>query len=406
MKPLKLFRLLVGLGCLSPLSALSALAAATVQDIRIAAHPDHVRVVLDLDAPVTFTPRGEHAFTLHGLSGGSAVMNAQPKDAPLKRVVLTPDGDDTTLSFETSADVSVKAFPVSAGGNGGNRFVVDLYRALETPIAQALTTAPRSDLVATSAPPSQFVSRGPAVPAVAPRAPSESAPANASRPNAFSFVPPYNAPQAGPTPYEAADAQSSTTATAPAASSLPSASASAPPTNTVPFGQKPAQPESAESGGASPTAMEATVTSASAQTTMNAAPSDRTLLAERALDRGDAKAACTTANEALSASPKDLRALAVLGSCELALGDAVSARGAFSNALAIDPSYHRARIGLAETDVRQGDLSGARQEYSRVLADNPPTDETYKILDALQSLAAPGTMSAATPAPAPQSAAN
>ncbi|HXZ67065.1 MAG TPA: tetratricopeptide repeat protein [Alphaproteobacteria bacterium] len=402
---MKLLRLIIGLGCLTPLSALSALAAATVRDIRIAAHPDHVRVVLDLDGPVTSTPRGDHELTLHGLSGGSAVMNAQPKDAPLKRVVLTPDGDDTTLSFETSADIRMEAFPVSAGGGGGNRFVVDLYRATETPAAQ--TPALSSDLVATTAPPPQFASRGPAVPAVPSRSPLVPTASDASRTNTFSFVPPYNAPQAGPTPYEAAENQSQTPAATPTAtgSSLPATSASAPPTNTVPFGQQPGQPESAESG-APPTATVAAAASASTRTPMSAPSSDRALLAERALDRGDAKAACAAANEALSASPQDLRALAVLGSCELALGDAVSARSAFSGALAIDPAYHRARIGLAETDVRQGDLSAARQEYQRVLADNPPTDETYKILDALQSLALPGTMSAATSAPASQSAAN
>ena len=259
---MKLLRLIIGLGCLTPLSALSALAAATVRDIRIAAHPDHVRVVLDLDGPVTSTPRGDHELTLHGLSGGSAVMNAQPKDAPLKRVVLTPDGDDTTLSFETSADIRMEAFPVSAGGGGGNRFVVDLYRATETPAAQ--TPALSSDLVATTAPPPQFASRGPAVPAVPSRSPLVPTASDASRTNTFSFVPPYNAPQAGPTPYEAAENQSQTPAATPTAtgSSLPATSASAPPTNTVPFGQQPSQPESAESG-APPIATVAAAASAS-----------------------------------------------------------------------------------------------------------------------------------------------
>lgn len=401
---MKLSRLLIGLICLSPCSAL---AAATVQDIRIASHADHVRVVLDLDAPVTFTPQGDHAFTLHGLAGGSAVMNAQPKDAPLKRVVLTPNGEDTTLSFETSASVIVKAFPVSAGGNGGNRFVVDLFKQQPAPIASQRDAAPpRFDSIATNATPTQSSSRMPAVPAVAPLHQVAPTSASVSQPNSFAFVPPYNAPQTGPTPYEVDKAQfpTSTPASTPLASQV--VAASAPPTNTVPFGQMPVQQTNAPSGAASPSAMEATVTSIGAERITSSTPSDRTLIAEHALDRGDARAACAAANEALSTSPRDLRALAVLGACELALGDAVSARNAFSNALAIDPSYHRARIGLAETNIRQGDLSAARQEYQRVLADNPPTDETYKILDALQAIAAPGVASAAGPPQVSPSAAN
>ena len=350
-------------------------------------------MVLDLDADVTFTPAGEHAFKLHGLSGGSAVMNAQPRDAPLTRVVLTPDGDDTTLSFETSAAVTANAFPVSAGGNGGHRFVVDLYKVVKAPVAAEAERPPApSQSVTTSVSVSTFSARGPAVPAVAPVARSVAPPPTVSPPNAYAAVPPSNPPQIGPTPYEVADAQVPAAETNAAPNATPTI-ASAPPTNTIPFGGAGAQQQSA-TGAASLSEIQSTVATNSAPPG-DTISNDHALLAERALDRGDAKTACAAATDALHSAPQDLRALAVLGSCQLALGDAVSARATFSSALAIDPSYHRARIGLAQTDIRQGDVAGARQEYQRVLADNPPTDETYKILDALQALEPPGAMTAA-----------
>ncbi len=375
-------RLLIGLACLVPGFAL----AASVQDIRIASHPDYVRVVLDLDGAVTFSSAGTNTFELHGLSGGGAVMNAQAKDSPLKRVVLTPEGNDTKLSFETSATVRAEAFPIGASENGGHRFVVDLYKMQRQPVAEADTPAP-SGVTASSNPAPAYLARGPAVPAVPPVAPRQiQAPEQAAAsvqptpqapvPSAYAAVAPSNPPELGPAPFDIANAQPSETAGLP-----PTASAA--PANTIALGSAAAN--------APPPAIEQPV--ALSQPDTGTSAMDAALRAERALDRGDAKAACADAHAALSTSPQDLRAMAVLGSCQLALGDAVSARLAFTNALAIDPSFHRARIGLAETDVRQGDVAAARQEYRRVLADNPPTDETYKILDALQALAPPPSLS-------------
>jgi tetratricopeptide (TPR) repeat protein len=108
--------------------------------------------------------------------------------------------------------------------------------------------------------------------------------------------------------------------------------------------------------------------------------------AEKAFDRGDAKNACQIAEPITTNAPSDLRALAVFGECNLALGNAQAARTAFSNALATDPTYHRARIGLARAEANLGDKAAARADFARVLADNPPTDEAYKIVDAMTLL--------------------
>lgn len=355
---MSLAHLLVGLTCIAP----TLTWAASVQDIRIASHADHVRIVLDLDGAVTFTPSGTNGFELRGISGGGAVMNAQPKDAPLKRVVLIPDGDKTKLTFETSTAVRAEAFPISASADGGHRFVVDLYKAQLTPASEA-RAADSSGSTSSAGPIMTSTERGPAVPAVPADQPSATQVVQqppATQPS-YAAVGPSNPPDIGPTPYETADAQPSDSVTT-AASTQPMASNA--PLNTIPFATSQTAPLQADA----------------------ASPDDHALHSERALDRGDAKAACAEATEALKATPQDLRALAVLGSCQLALGDAVAARAAFASALAIDPGYHRARIGLAQTDVRQGNIAEARQEYRRVLADNPPTDETYKILDALQAL--------------------
>jgi Tetratricopeptide repeat len=325
---------LAGLAFLAPIG--TARANAAVQDIRIAPHPTYVRVVIDLDAPVSFTPDAGNSFEIHGLSGGSAVMNAEPGDAPLDRVVLAPGADGSKLSFELSANVSAKAFVLTPDSSGGNRLVVDLYKQGANTTSAATQPAPSVTQPAT---PIQSASAEPAVP---------------------------------PAPASSPPAQDDTGPTAPAAY--------APPMNTL----QPASDETPAPAASAPGAPQA------------APQEDRALIAERALDRGDPRAACASAEQALGSAPHDLRAFAVLGSCRLALGDAGGARLAFESALDADPTYHRARIGMAEAEANMGDTAAARADYQRVLADNPPADEAYKIVEAMAALRLPAAFASGT----------
>jgi hypothetical protein len=100
---------------------------AAVTNIRIASHGDHVRVVLDLDAPIGFTATHEGGFVLKGLESENAVLNAEARDTPLKRVILAPGAEGARLSFETAVPVSPRAFALAPDTQGGNRLVVDLY---------------------------------------------------------------------------------------------------------------------------------------------------------------------------------------------------------------------------------------------------------------------------------------
>ncbi len=115
-------------------------------------------------------------------------------------------------------------------------------------------------------------------------------------------------------------------------------------------------------------------------------PSDETLRAEHALDRGDAKDACARADNALKANPNDLRALVVLGGCRLAQHDAIGAKGAYVLALQADPSFDRARVGLATADDMLGDQASARAELSKVLGHDVPPEDLKRLVQAFKEL--------------------
>ena len=332
--------------------------AAAIQDIRIARHPDHIRVVLDLDAPVSFTASGDNSYVLHGLADGSAVMNAEPRDAPLSRVVLTPDGHDAKLSFEASTKLRAQAFSLAPNSSGGHRIVVDLYPEQAAPTSLA-ATLPAS---AAAAPPASGAVAAPPAPVTVPP------------PNSYAAVPPSMPPQTAVEPTPIAPADASAAAPAPPVPAAPIV-ATAAPTNIAPPGAAVAPPATSP---IAPPVTQPPQTPAAAE--------DRAVFAERALDRGDAPAACRLADETLRVEPQNLRALVVLGGCRLALGEALAARAAFATALEGDPSYHRALIGLAQSEAKLGNIAGARADYARALADNPPTDEAYRIIGAIDAL--------------------
>lgn len=328
--------------------------AATVTDIRIAAHADHVRVVLDIDAAVTFTIADDGNLDLKGLEGENAVLNATPSEAPLKRVVLAPGKDAAHLTFETATPITARAFLLHPDKEGGNRLVVDLYPKNAKASSDAATPAPQAD------PPSTERSA--------------------------------DAPATGTTSAVAAAA----------VEALPMPLVAARPAMAESEAAVPSMPPEAAIGGPSPlsprlmTAAPAPPTFASANAT-NTGPgySDEELRAERALDRGDIKDACTRADDLIKANPNDLRGLIVQGACHLAQHDGTGAKAAYTAALEIDPSFDRARVGLATADDMLGDHAGARAELSSVLGHDVPAEDLARLIDAFKQL--PAAQNAAKP---------
>lgn len=329
---------------------LSQAGAAALSNIRIARHADHVRIVLDLDAAISYSAAGG-AFTLAGLEAESAVMNAAPADAPLKRVIIAPANGGARLSFETSAPVTPRAFTLTPDSDGGHRLVVDLYpaRGAASDSEARRGEAPRAD--ASSSP----AAAAPAVGAAAEHSPTGTSAA---------------LPAASPVSHSA-----DTAANSPAVPGMPIA-----PAIDAPGLPAPARPASRGPG-----------------------YSPETLRAERALDRGDSKEACALAETALQANGTDLRALVVLGGCRLAQQDGAAAKAAYSSALAQDASFDRARVGLATALDMMGDQSGARAELSKVLGHGVPPEELARLVDAFKTLKPPQDAAAApSAAAAPQ----
>ena len=359
----------------------STLADANIQDIQIAPSTDHIRVVLELDAPITFAASGTSAFDLHGVASGGAVMKAGADAAPLNRVVLASDSTSTKLTFETSAPITAKAELLAPDAQGVSHLVVDLFKDTAPPapvappalhvVSSASASAPHN-VTAAIAPQARRPAVGPALEHPTSASQLETAllavPAQ-ERPQA-----PLNAAAKAPDPISMAPDLGEAEVVLPNAP-RPSAAtlAAAEPRETVPAASlhpvvAPAMPPPAAPVPANASALDA----------------------EKALDEGDAQSACRIAQGTAQTAPGDLRALAVLGECKLALNDAQSARATFASALAIDASYHRARIGLARAEASLGNFVAARAEYARVLGDNPPTDEAYRIVDAMALLGADG----------------
>lgn len=330
--------------------ALSHASAATLSNIRIARHSDHVRIVLDLDAAITFSA-ADGAFTLAGLEAESAVMNAAPADAPLKRVLIAPTEGGARLSFETASAVTPKAFTLTPDTDGGHRLVVDLY----------LRAGDKSDATDHGAHGTKTVDT-----------------ANSSKPHGGDSrgAPAVEATKQddhAPPPASGMSAALPTPATGTLAAAVPGVPVD-------PHGGSPLPRPKLDTPGYAP----------------------ETLRAERALDRGDAKEACTLADAALKANATDLRALVVLGGCRLARQDGAGAKAAYSSALAQDPSYDRARVGLATALDMMGDQGGARAELSKVLGHEVPPEELARLVDAFKTLDPKQAASAAQAPAAPQ----
>jgi predicted Zn-dependent protease len=87
--------------------------------------------------------------------------------------------------------------------------------------------------------------------------------------------------------------------------------------------------------------------------------------------RHDLPAAIQSLNEALQQSPRDLKALNLLGIALTESGRAEQANSKFKEALAIDPSFYPARKNLAINEFDQHRLQQAAADLNRVLQQTP-----------------------------------
>jgi len=107
------------------------------------------------------------------------------------------------------------------------------------------------------------------------------------------------------------------------------------------------------------------------------------LLAQVALDRGQARAALPFAAAALDARPGDAVALAVRGRALEALGRNMDAEAAYRRAVEAGPGLLTPRLALGRLLARRGDEAGARAVLGEVVRDDPGLAEAQGVLLAL-----------------------
>jgi predicted Zn-dependent protease len=96
------------------------------------------------------------------------------------------------------------------------------------------------------------------------------------------------------------------------------------------------------------------------------------------LSHHDASAAIHALNEELQQSPRNLKALNLLGIVLTESGDVEAAGSKFKEALAVDPDFYPARKNLAINEFNLHRLREARTEFNRVLK-NAPADPVVHI---------------------------
>jgi tetratricopeptide (TPR) repeat protein len=113
------------------------------------------------------------------------------------------------------------------------------------------------------------------------------------------------------------------------------------------------------------------------------ATSAHVLLAQAALDRGQAQAAMAPLRLALELRPGDGVALAVRGRAFAALGRTVDAEASYRAALDAAPELATARLGLAQLQARRGEAASAKAGLEALLKDDPRIAEARGALLAL-----------------------
>jgi predicted Zn-dependent protease len=92
------------------------------------------------------------------------------------------------------------------------------------------------------------------------------------------------------------------------------------------------------------------------------------------IGRGEYQAAIASLQQLLARTPRDLKALNLLGIALTGAGRVSEANARFRDALATDPSFYPARKNLAVNEFNAGRLGEARRHFDQVLA-RMPADE-------------------------------
>jgi alginate production protein len=175
---------------------LPGLAAVELRGVRVGAHPEHLRVVLDLDGAADYRldarADGQHlAITLPQThSRGGALAHLPPLPAPIRDIqVQTASDGALTVSILLDHAVTPNHFQLRPSGGRGPRVVIDLPRARLAPPPSTLPdTRPASPVETRSA-------------AVAATSPASSTPAQAPLGSSLSTgqaQPPSPAKSTGP----------------------------------------------------------------------------------------------------------------------------------------------------------------------------------------------------------------
>ena len=417
-----------------------ALAAAEIDDIRIGQHRTYLRVVLDLSGQAKYSIADNGEVIVEGVETGSAVLNADSSQAPLRRITVIPEEGRARISFDSTRPVNIKAFSLTPDSFGGHRLVVDLLPKSNRPPAKARAqgakdaakSAPMAEDQSAHKTPEPNRQRSRAVPAVA--ASSSHSPMHKTAHHADgsehghtgSNQDTMKAPHSEPSGHTASHHSSKDddadahpmTGSALTGSALTGSALSGGP--KVSDGQSHDADHSTEHGDHKTdesheldhhgTAMDkpdqshgdedhhdhgheeqdhhSALDAGEAQAAKHeSVPAGLlTMSAEMALAEGRLAEACRLAGQALNSKASDLRALAVRGSCLVRQGDAEGAKIAFNDALELDPSFHRARIGLAEAEAALGNHTAAQAQLETVLAASPPTPAATVLVEKLENL--------------------
>lgn len=375
-----------------------AAAASEIEDIRVGQHKGYVRVVLDLSGPVTFATDGHDTLKISGLTAGNTVVNADPKQAPLQKVIITPEGEGASLRFDASAELGVEAFVLTPDTYGGHRLVVDLKPLPGgnhgAPVEAGSHAAP--DVHAAQPPDTHAADMGHGAEEHAVDAHAAATEHQTAKNNDTPHEP---APEAA---HEPAHAAADEHTAPPKQEAAHNGAAPPPPAHAAETEPAPVQTPANKPAPAA----KGTTAAIDTMTGVNATPlSQAAVAAERALDAGRTAEACKLAENAQAHEPNDLRATVVLGWCRLDQGYTEAAKREFDKVVLSDPSFNRARIGLAEAERRLGNLDAARLHLETVLQNSPPPEEAERValgLEALKQQTRTGGRQASAPqAPSP-----
>lgn len=137
MQVLSLRRVLLALTALvtGVLSAVPALAAVTVKDVRVWAGPDSTRIVFDLSGPAehtlsTLSNPDRVVVDIASASAGDFARSLPTGQGFIKQIRIGEQGDGKLrVVLDLAANASPKSFPVGPSGSYGHRLVVDLEPA-------------------------------------------------------------------------------------------------------------------------------------------------------------------------------------------------------------------------------------------------------------------------------------